>query len=61
MTVSPLTVVLCTNTKQGALSALTVCAAGVVTGGDDGLIKLWSLKLEQLKTYDLAGVLPYLL
>ncbi|KAG5190728.1 WD40-repeat-containing domain protein [Tribonema minus] len=39
----------------GGVTAIASYEGGVVTGGQDGLVKLWSLQLEQLKIYDLAA------
>jgi WD40 repeat protein/Ca2+-binding EF-hand superfamily protein len=43
-------------------SALYACAAGVVSGGKDGLVKLWDTSLGFLQMYDLmeAAVPPYM-
>jgi hypothetical protein len=37
------------------VTALVACEGGVVTGGADGVVKLWTPALEQLKIYDMAG------
>ncbi|CAM9676121.1 unnamed protein product, partial [Chrysoparadoxa australica] len=39
---------------QSCIQALHSNAGGIVTGADDGFVKLWSHRLEHLKTYDLS-------
>lgn len=34
---------------------MRACSGGIVSGGADGGLKLWSHSLEQLKIYDLTG------
>jgi WD40 repeat protein len=41
-----------------SVAALDSCTQGVVSGGRDGLIKLWSLDLECLQTFNVSNQSP---
>ena len=43
---------------QRCISSLHHSAGGLVTGGKDGFVKLWSTQLAHLRTFDLNEVTP---